>query len=392
MKLRKDNWNNIKLSQVCEFVRGPFGGSLKKEIFVDEGYAIYEQQHAIYNQFNSFRYFIDEKKFNEMKRFQVSEGDILMSCSGTFGKIAIVPKYTRQGVINQALLKLRCKSSLENSFFGIWLNSPSFQEKINSSVQGTAIKNIASISFYKEVEIPLPPLEEQKQIAALFQSIETAMEQVDGQVQHLHQLKHKLLKDLFNEKQEFGNHLKAKDYETVKFEKIAINISERVEPKKTELTTYVGLEHLEADNLKIERTGTPDDVIGTKLKIYKGDIIFGKRRAYLRKVAVSHFEGIASAHSMILRANEKNIEKEFLPYFMQSDTFMSRAIQISEGSLSPTIKNKTLAVQEFILPKKEKQKELIKVFKQFDTTMEQLKQQKTTLKNLKQKLLNEILG
>ncbi len=183
-----------------------------------------------------------------------------------------------------------------------------------------------------------------------------------------------------------------KDFETVKFEKIAINISERVEPKKTELTTYVGLEHLDADNLKIERTGTPDDVIGTKLKIYKGDIIFGKRRAYLRKVAVSHFDGIASAHSMILRANEKNIEKDFLPYFMQSDAFMGRAVQISEGSLSPTIKNKTLAVQKFILPKKEKQNELVSLFKQFDTTMEQLKKQKTTLKNLKQKLLNEILG
>jgi restriction endonuclease S subunit len=137
------------------------------------------------------------------------------------------------------------------------------------------------------------------------------MEQVDGQEKNLHKLKHKLLRDLFSEKQEFGNHLKAKAFETVKFEKIAINISERVEPKKTELTTYVGLEHLDADNLKIERTGTPDDVIGTKLKIYKGDIIFGKRRAYLRKVAVSHFDGIASAHSMILRANEKNIEKDF---------------------------------------------------------------------------------
>ena len=234
--------------------------------------------------------------------------------------------------------------------------------------------------------------EKQKQIASLFQSIETAMEQVDGQEKNLHKLKHKLLKDLFSEKQEFGNHLKAKDFETVKFEKIAINISERVEPKKTELTTYVGLEHLDADSLIIQRTGTPDDVIGTKLKIYKGDIIFGKRRAYLRKVAVSHFDGIASAHSMILRANEKNIEKDFLPYFMQSDTFMSRAVQISEGSLSPTIKNKTLAVQEFFLPKKEKQKELISVFKQFDTTMEQLKQQKRTLKHLKQKLLNEILG
>jgi len=217
------------------------------------------------------------------------------------------------------------------------------------------------------------------------------MEQVERQEKNLHKLKYKLLNDLFSEK-EFGNCLKAKDFEKVRFDKVAINISERVEPQKTELTTYVGLEHLDADNLKIERTGTPDDVIGTKLKIYKGDIIFGKRRAYLRKVAVSHFDGIASAHSMILRANEKKVEKDFLPYFMQSDTFMSRAVQISEGSLSPTIKNKTLAQQEFILPKKEKQKELVCVFKQLDNTVTELKKQKATLKNLKQKLLNEILG
>jgi type I restriction enzyme S subunit len=109
-------------------------------------------------------------------------------------------------------------------------------------------------------------------------------------------------------------------------------------------------------------------------------------------VAVSHFDGIASAHSMILRANEKNIEKDFLPFFMQSDTFMNRAVQISEGSLSPTIKSKTLAQQEFILPKKEKQPELIRLFKQFDLSIEQLRIQKANLKSLKQNLLNEILG
>ena len=201
-----------------------------------------------------------------------------------------------------------------------------------------------------------------------------------------------MLTNVFGETQQFGRHLNNKDFEMVKFEKIAANISERVEPKKTELNIYVGLEHLDAENLIIERTGTPDDVIGTKLKIYKGDIIFGKRRAYLRKIAVSHFDGIASAHSMILRAKEENIEKEFLPYFMQSDIFMNRAVQISEGSLSPTIKWRTLASQEFALPKKEKQKQLAELFKQFDTNVQSLNQQKTTLKNLKLKLLDEILG
>jgi restriction endonuclease S subunit len=294
-----------------------------------------------------------------------------------------------EAATNQAICGILPDNRNEPYFLYTFLSSK--REYFLSKSVGTAQPNISQETI-RETEISLPPLEEQKQIASLFQSIETAMEQVEGQEKNILQLKNKLLRDLFNDKQEFGNHLKKEDFEMLRFDKVAINISERVEPKKTVLTTYVGLEHLDADNLNIERTGTPDDVIGTKLKIYKGDIIFGKRRAYLRKVAVSHFDGIASAHSMILRANENNIEKEFLPYFMQSDSFMNRAVQISEGSLSPTIKAKTLAQQEFILPRKGKQKELISIFKQFDITINQLKQQKTTLKNLKQKLLNEILG
>lgn len=257
---------------------------------------------------------------------------------------------------------------------------------------GTTGRKRLMKDFVINYPIPLPPLEEQKQIAALFQTIETAIEQLERQNKHLLNLKNQLLRDLFGENLKFGNFLNDNDFETVKFEKIALHISERVEPQKTTLDTYVGLEHLEPDNLAIERIGKPDDVIGTKLKIYKGDIIFGKRRAYQRKVAVSHFDGIASAHSMILRADENHIEKDFLPFFMQSDAFMNRAVQISEGSLSPTIKWKTLAAQEFILPKKDKQNELVQVFKQFDNTRTLLKWQIVTLKNLKQKLLSEILG
>jgi type I restriction enzyme S subunit len=71
---------------------------------------------------------------------------------------------------------------------------------------------------------------------------------------------------------------------------------------------------------------------------------------------------------------------------------MQRAIQISEGSLSPTIKWKTLAIQEFILPIKEKQKQLGELFELFDSTREQIKIQIKTLKQLKYKLLNDILG
>ena len=394
MNLKKNKWKSLTLDEACTFVRGVVF-STKDEVD-SGGYAILRSHNVDFENskvsLHNLKYVSHTVKVKDSQKLM--KDDILISVANSkeqTGKVGFCNEDTNS-YAGGFMAILKPKETIHPFYLFNYLLSDESKDFIAGRTQGTT--NIFNITFerIKDLKIPLPPLEEQKQIAALFQSIETAMEQVDGQEKNLHQLKHKLLRDLFSEKQEFGNHLKAKDFETVKFEKIAINISERVEPKKTELTTYVGLEHLDADNLKIERTGTPDDVIGTKLKIYKGDIIFGKRRAYLRKVAVSHFDGIASAHSMILRANEKNIEKDFLPYFMQSDTFMSRAVQISEGSLSPTIKNKTLAVQEFILPKKEKQKELIVVFKQFDTTIEQLKQQKTTLKLLKQKLLNEILG
>ena len=82
------SWAPVNLGDVCGFVRGPFGGRLKKEIFKDECYAVYEQQHAINDQFSEIRYFVDEAKFLEMKRFELAPGDLIMSCSGTMGTVA----------------------------------------------------------------------------------------------------------------------------------------------------------------------------------------------------------------------------------------------------------------------------------------------------------------
>src|SRR6266446_5219009 len=104
----------------------------------------------------------------------------------------------------------------------------------------------------------------------------------------------------------------------VRFEDMAENIGDRVDnPAEAGVERYVGLEHLDPESLKIRRWGTPDEVEATKLRFQTGDIIFGKRRAYQRKLAVADFEGICSAHAMVLRAREETVVKDFLPVFMQ---------------------------------------------------------------------------
>lgn len=152
-------------------------------------------------------------------------------------------------------------------------------------------------------------------------------------------------------------------WQRVKFCQMAECINDRVvNPAEAGVDRYVGLEHLDPESLKIRRWGSPDDVESTKLRFRPGDIIFGKRRAYQRKLAVADFEGICSAHAMVLRAKPAVALPEFLPFLMQSDFFMERAVEISVGSLSPTINWKTLAHQEFALPPLEEQKEIAHAF------------------------------
>jgi len=156
----------------------------------------------------------------------------------------------------------------------------------------------------------------------------------------------------------------------VRFDQMAESISDRVDnPSEANVSYYVGLEHLDPDSLKIRRWGTPDDVEATKLRFKSGDIIFGRRRAYQRKVAVAEFEGICSAHALVLRAREETVLKDFLPFFMQSETFFERAMSISVGSLSPTINWKTLSQQEFVIPPKDEQRRIADILWAVDETI-----------------------
>lgn len=178
-----------------------------------------------------------------------------------------------------------------------------------------------------------------------------------------------------------------------RFEQMATNVNVRIEnPSESGMEHYVGLEHLDADSLKIRRWGTPDDVEATKLMFKKGDIIFGRRRAYQRKLGVAEFDGICSAHAMVLRAKPDVVLPEFLPFFMQSDLFMSRAVEISVGSLSPTINWRAMAVQEFALPPIETQKLILSVLSSYSALDDEYASANDSAANLLNAHANDIFS
>ena len=146
-----------------------------------------------------------------------------------------------------------------------------------------------------------------------------------------------------------------------KFESFAINCTQKKVPELSEYSTYVGLEHMDTKSIHVKRWGSDVPLIGEKLIMHKGDILLGKRNAYLRRASIAPHNGLFSAHGMILRPRENLIDYDFFALFIASDYFFDEAIRISVGSLSPTINWKDLKELEFNLPSLEVQKNAAKV-------------------------------
>lgn len=179
------DWEIMTLADVCRkngIVRGPFGGALKKEIFVSDGYKVYEQGNAIYRSVTRGKYYIDSNKYNEMSRFAVNSGDFIVSCSGTIGMIYQIPNNAPKGIINQALLKLTVdKTIVDSNYFYLYFSWEDFNKRITDDTQGGAIKNLVSMELFKKTWLLLPTLPEQERIAE-------ALSDVDGMISSLEKL------------------------------------------------------------------------------------------------------------------------------------------------------------------------------------------------------------
>jgi type I restriction enzyme, S subunit len=184
-------WTNAKFKDIVHsFKRGPFGSAIKKEFFVPDGYKVYEQKNAIYGDPFRGEYYIDKAKYEELSAFQVKPRDFIVSCSGTIGRILMLPENSKPGIINQALLIIRIKERLiSNKFFLYLFRSEMFQRLILVQTRGSAMKNITGVKDLKLIPINLPPLPEQNEIVS---KIEELFSELDNGVESLKKAREQL--------------------------------------------------------------------------------------------------------------------------------------------------------------------------------------------------------
>ncbi|MCE1226249.1 MAG: restriction endonuclease subunit S [Geobacteraceae bacterium] len=168
-----EGWEVKRLKALANSIKaGPFGSALTKDMYVSEGYRVYGQEQVIPGDFTVGDYFINHEKFTDLQQYQVAPGDILISCVGTFGKIAIVPNDIEPGIINPRLLRVRCAESVFAEYFTTLLRSDVVFEQFSFLSRGGTM-DIINIGILSEIFLVLPPLEEQTAITT-FLDCETA--------------------------------------------------------------------------------------------------------------------------------------------------------------------------------------------------------------------------
>jgi type I restriction enzyme S subunit len=164
-----DGWAWANLERLAEDIpyalkAGPFGSSLKKSFYVPYGYKIYGQEQVLRNDPSYGDYYIDEERYEKLKNCSVKPGDILISLVGTIGKVLILPEGIEPGIINPRLVKLSLNRRLvDENFIKTYLQSPYVKYLFSIASHGGTM-DILNLTILKEIPIPVPPLEEQKDI------------------------------------------------------------------------------------------------------------------------------------------------------------------------------------------------------------------------------------
>lgn len=189
-------------------------------------------------------------------------------------------------------------------------------------------------------------------------------------------------------------HIDKTHWKKYRFGDVAIQTKEVVDIENTDLTRYVAGEHMFSEDIHLRKWGTiGDGYLGPAFirKFNKGDILYGSRRTYLKKVAIADFDGVTANTTFVIKANEDLIETVLLAHLMLSHDFTEYSVKNSRGSVNPYINWKDIADYEFLLPPKAEQKRLAELIWAADEVVEKEKREKEKMEEYKNMLITSTI-
>lgn len=353
-----DSREQVNLSDVLQkkgYIRGPFGSALKRGDMKETGIPVYEQQHAIYNHRN-FRYFIDDEKFNEMQRFQVQTNDLIISCSGTVGKVSIINEEDPKGIISQALLLLRANTDkILPEYLRYFFTSSEGYNAIVSRSSGSVQVNISKRNVIEQIPLSLPTLATQKKIVDILGDIDKKIKTNEMINENLEQQAQALYSAWFESYVPFGGKMPA-DWNTGLLADVAKISTKSFNPAKN---PGIKLEHYSIpafDEKKFPVFETSDDIKSNKYILSSISVLASKLNPDTKRIwRPMYLTDNAVCSTEFIVFESANTEwKDFVYSIINSNNFSNWMCVHTTGSTNSrqrTTPAKTLEFEIVIPPK-----------------------------------------
>ena len=345
-------WNDVVLKDVLSekgYIRGPFGSALKRAEMKSEGIPVYEQQNAIYDN-RIFRYYIDEEKYQSLKRFTTYTDDLIISCSGTVGKVSIIKHDDPKGIISQALLTLRVnKDSILPEFLKYFFSSYEGYNSLVSRSTGSVQVNISKRAVIEEIPLKLPPLDVQRKIVHYLSLIDKKIETNKKINKNLEELMHVLFKKYFIDNNPFYVENDEK-WNIIKLKDLIIRNRDKIndfDNWKDEL--LIDLSNMPRFSIAISNFDKGKKFTSNIYKLNKYDLLFGSIRPYFGKVGFSPINGVVTGTVHSFKPID-DIYYSLVLSLISSKTFINYTVSVSKGTKMPSVKWDDFINYEFAIP------------------------------------------
>jgi len=344
-----------------------------------------------------------------INRFLLREGDLLIANTDmSKGFIIGAPLYIDKNIVRQSkyitysmdLTKLLPTREIDTKFFFYFLSWSRIRRLMKSFAHGTNVLHL-NHNLVKRINVPFPPLEEQRSIAEVLSSVDQAIEAVDRLIQKLEHIKRVLMQELLTkgighkEFQDTPIGKIPKGWKIVKLGDVARVDARAIEPSPGVKYYYVALEDVESNTGRLLKS--PEDLTdggeirSTKYVFTANHVLYGRLRPYLNKVALPSRDGICSTDILPLLPNTKHILREYLAYVLLHQRFVEYATARMKGTNHPRVKSQDVLNYRFPLPPIEEQQKIIEILSSINNWIYLEKIRNDKLKNIKNNLMNLLL-
>lgn len=343
------NWPMVRIEDIAEKIAmGPFGSNIKVETFVKSGVPIISggHLHGLRLEDGDFN-FVTAEHAEKMKNSNVFRGDVIFTHAGNIGQVAYIPhdsEYERY-VISQRQFYLRCdRSKADPVFIAYYFHGREGQHKLLANASQTGVPSIARPSSYlKTIELPLPPLQEQREIVEVLGGLDDRIDNLHRTNATLEAIAAACFKSRFvdfdgvqaEDMQDSELGLIPKGWQVGLFGDVAEHPRRSLQPQDIPpSTSYVALEHMPRHSIALGEWGTAEGLESNKYEFRRGEILFGKLRPYFHKVGVAPIDGVCSTDIVVI-APKSPAWLGFVLAHASSDDFVEYTNAGSTGTKMP---------------------------------------------------------